>query len=75
MNKYQIAQRVYWIKYGYNIPSIITFEIGCIKEDKIGYKYSDGNPGSAYIQEKDLFLTESEAVEANCNRLRRLLDE
>jgi hypothetical protein len=75
MNKYQIGQTVYWVKFSYNMPAVISFEIGSIKQDKIGYKYSDGKPGSSYVQEHDLFLSKAQAVEDSCDRLRKLKHE
>ncbi len=75
INIYEIGQTVYWVKYSYNIPGIYSFKIGCIKHDKLGYKYSDGQPGSSYIQESDLLLSKPEVIDNACNRLRRLLDE
>ncbi len=75
MNKYQIGERVFWVKFSYNNPGIYNFEIGSIKQDKLGYKYSDGKPGSSYVWEQDLFLSQKESVENHCARLRKLLDE
>lgn len=75
MNKYQIGQVVFWVKFSYNNPMIYSFEIGSIKQDKLGYKYSDGNPGSSYIIEQYLFLSKKEVIEKQCEILRKLLDE
>lgn len=75
MNKFQIGEVVCWVKFSYNNPGIFSFQIGSIKQDKFGYKYSDGEPGSSYVMESDVFLSQKEAVENQCARLRKLLDE
>lgn len=75
MNKYQIGQIVYWVRFNLNIPYMTSFEVGSIKQDKMGYKYSDGHPGSSYVAETDIFLSKDEAVEYRCERIRRLLSE
>ncbi len=75
MNKYQIGEMVFWVKFTYNIPGIYNFEIGSIKQDKLGFKYSDGKAGSSYVCGKDLCLSQKDAVENHCDRLRKLLNE
>jgi hypothetical protein len=75
MNKYQIGQTVYWVRFSYNLPCLYSFQISSIKQDKIGFKYSSEIVGSNYIAESEVFLSKLEAIENCCNRLRRLLDE
>ncbi len=73
MNKYQIGHTLYWVKYSNSIPSLQSFVVGCIKQDKSGYKYTSGNVGFMAINEWDVFLTAEEAVENGCAVLKELL--
>jgi len=73
VNKYQIGQILYWIKYANSIPNLQSFVVGCIKQDKSGYKYTSGKVGFMAINEWDLFLTAEEAIKNGCEILKDLL--
>lgn len=76
MNKYQLGQTVYWIKYTGGKPELITFEIGNIKQSLIhGYRYSHGKPGAAYILEEQVFDSIQGAVDNGCRILKGFLNE
>jgi hypothetical protein len=75
MNKYQIGQKVYFIRYHNKYLRIYSFIIEKIKRDERGYRYSYGEPGARYMHHENLFLSKEQAVQDSCNRLRNLLNE
>ncbi|HWI50107.1 MAG TPA: hypothetical protein VNU45_18000 [Rummeliibacillus sp.] len=72
MNKYQIGQQLYWIKYVGNVPELQRLVAQVIKQSFDGYKYSEGI-GHSYIKEDLCFDSSFKAVENGCELLRRLL--
>jgi hypothetical protein len=73
MKKYQVGQKLYWIKYKDNLPQLRVFDLDTIKEDRDGFKYS--GEGCSYIREEACFDSCAAAVENGFKLLRELMDE
>ena len=75
MNKYNIGQELFWIKYVDNWPTLLSFEVGCIKQMKDGFKYGTGTPGCSWIKECQCFSSIDDAVKAGVDALEKMLDD
>jgi hypothetical protein len=72
MNKYQLEQQLFWIKFTNDLPEIKSFHVGVFKYTKKGFAYGTDTPGVQYINESKLFPSIKEAVEEMCLRLMQL---
>ena len=75
MNKYQIGQEIFYIKYIENHPTLVSFEIEVAKLTKAGYKYATISPGALYIPEDRCFPTAAQAVQGGIEELSKLIKE
>jgi hypothetical protein len=76
MNKYQLGQTLYWIKYAGGKPELITFEVGNIKQSIIkGYAYSHDKPAALYVTEEHVFDSIQGAVDNACRMIKGFLNE
>jgi len=73
MNRHQLGQTVYWIKYTNDLPELRSFVVNSIKQSADGYKYSDGRPAAAYIHESKCFDSIDSAVINACRLAKELL--
>ena len=75
MNKYNVGQNVYWIKYVDDKPEIRQFEVVMIKQTKNGYSYNGSNPGTQYIPESKCFASPGDAMQNAIDALHSLFGE
>lgn len=62
MSKYDVGQKLFWIKYTDDWPEMRMFEVGSIKITKKGVAYSAGDAGAHYIPETKCFCNANDAM-------------
>lgn len=62
MSKYDVGQKLFWIKYTDDWPEMRMFEVGSIKITKKGVAYSAGDVGAHYVPEAKCFSNVNDAL-------------